>query len=207
MSPSPSVLVVDVETSALDEQRGSILQIGAVWLIGGPEDPDLHEFEIDCRARDSALIEDKALEVNGCTLARCHNPSLPDECQSLALFADWIVQCVGPGTKVILAGLNPAFDLRWLTACQQRAQFPIRLPFPHRTIDLHTLAISYALAAESHIPRRGFYTDEIYALLDLPPEPKPHRALVGARAEAEALRILMGLPNHLAICGLAESVG
>jgi hypothetical protein len=198
MAPHPPILVVDLETTALDEQRGAILQIGAVWLSGGPEDPELEEFSIDCRAHESALIEPKALEVNGCSLARCHNPTLPDEYEALALFAAWIIQCVGASTKVILAGLNPGFDLRWLNAIRLQACYPIDLPFPHRTIDLHTLAISYAIASEKPIPDRGFCTDEIYSLLDLPPEPRPHLAIQGARAEAAALRILLGLPNGMA---------
>jgi DNA polymerase III epsilon subunit-like protein len=195
MSSQPRVLVVDLETTALDERRGSILQIGACWLMSEPEDPELQEFEIDCRAYDGAEIDVEALEVNGCSEARVWNPSLPTESEAIELFLAWLWKCCGVGSTIILAGLNPSFDLRWLNAARKRAGEAGKSPFPHRTIDLHTLAISYAIAAEKEIPAKGFVTDDIYRLLDLPPEPRPHVAIQGARAESEALRILLGLPN------------
>lgn len=197
MSSQPRVLVVDLETTALDEHRGSILQMGACWLMGEPEDEDLQEFEVDCRAYHGALVEVEALEVNGCSSARVWNPSLPTESEAIELFLAWLRNCCGAGATIILAGLNPSFDLRWLNAARKRAGETGKSPFPHRTIDLHTLAISYAIAAEKEIPAKGFVTDDIYRLLDLPPEPRPHVAIQGARAESEALRILLGLPNML----------
>lgn len=197
MANQPSILVVDLETTSLDEHRGSILQIGSCWLMGEPDDEDLQEFEIDCRAYDGALIEAAALEVNGCSEARVWNPTLPTESEAIELFIAWLCKCCGVGSVIILAGLNPSFDLRWLNAARKRAGESGKSPFPHRTIDLHALAVAYAIAAEKEIPAKGFVTDDIYRLLDLPPEPRPHLAIQGARAESEALRILLGLPNML----------
>lgn len=193
---SPCILVVDLETTDLDEGRGSIIQLGAVWLFGGPEDPDKQEFACDCRAWPGAIVDPGALEVNGASEARVWNPALPVEMEALDLFYAWIQSCLseGRGPSVILAGLNPYFDLRWLRAAAARAGRSETI-FPHRTLDLHTLALHHAVVNGKPVPTKGFKTDGIYELLSLPPEPRPHVAIQGARAEAEALRVLFGLAS------------
>lgn len=186
----PLILVVDLETTGTNANRNSIIQFGAVWLSGAEG-----EIEMDCRAFDGAELHPKALEVNGCSEARCLNPALMSEAEALAQFFAWIkLHTDTDDQPFILAGLNPSFDRSFLMQAWLRAGRPIKLfPVPHRTIDLHTLAITYAMACDSVIPSRGLYTDEIYAVLDLPPEPKPHTALTGARREADALHKLMAL--------------
>lgn len=196
-SPAPlRLLVVDVETTGLNARACSILQIGAVWLIGGPEHPACEEFSTDCRAFEGAVIEPKALEVNGCSEGRVSNPVLSTEGEALADFLTWLNLCMGdcPG-QVILAGLNPSHDRAFLNEAHKRAGLPGRIPFPHRTLDLHSLAVSYALTSGAPVPDKGLYTDAIYELLEMPPEPRPHVAIAGARAEAEAFRVLLGLPS------------
>lgn len=193
MEPTtPHILVVDLETTSLNEHRGSILQIGAEWLLGAPEANELQEFSADCHARVDAEIEDKALEVNGCSLDRVFDTRLPLEGGAIQALVRFVEECVGIGSPVILAGLNPSFDLRWLRAAYRRAGFST-FPFQHRTLDLHSLALDFAIKNGRDIPERGFYTDEIYNLIGLPPEPRPHVAIQGARAEAAALRLLLGL--------------
>lgn len=183
----PRILVVDLETAGLDARKHSILQIGAVWLTGGEG-----EFSMDCRRAEGTLIDTRALEVNGITPERADDPALPDEGTAVQRFLAWL----GP-LPCLLAGLNPSFDRAFLQEAQYRKTFPAQTVrrFPHRVLDLHSLAVTYALAKGDPVPSRGYYTDEIYAVLDLPPEPRPHQALTGARREAEALRILMGLPE------------
>lgn len=195
MNTPVRILVLDLETSGLNANACSILQIGAVWLLGGPDYEDCQEYSGDCRAFIGAVIEPKALEVNGMSEARVHNPILPTEAEALADFFTWLNLCVGDG-PIIMAGLNPSFDRAFINAASFRAGLG-RTRFPHRSIDLHTLAVAHALAAGKPIPAKGFYTDEIYELLALPPEPRPHVAIAGARAEAEALRVLLGLPSLL----------
>ena len=188
---TPKILVVDLETTGLESTKHSIVEFGAVWLTG-----EEGEFHMDCRIWRGAHLDPRALGVNGLSPDRCQNPALPDESDAILEFLQWL----GP-QPVMLAGLNPSFDRNFLHAAMRRASNGAMVAsgdlFPHRTLDLHTLAVSYAIAKGDPIPSRGFYTDEIYAILDLPPEPKPHRALVGARREAEALRILLGLPEFM----------
>lgn len=185
----PKIIVVDLETTTLDANKGSILQFGAVWLSGGEG-----EFEMDCRMWDGAVIDPKSLEINGLSQERCCNPALPTEGEVIAEFLRWL----GP-QPVMLAGINPSFDRAFLHAAMRRAAGGRNVHktelFPHRQLDLHSLTVSYAIAKGEPVPSRGFYTDEIYAVLDLDPEPKPHVAIVGARKEAEALRILLNLPE------------
>lgn len=200
-SSEPHILVVDLETTSLDAKRGSILQIGAVWLSGAEG-----EIELNCRAWDGAELQAKALECNGCSEARCLNPALMKEGEALAQFFKWIRATGGLESDVafMLAGLNPFFDRgfllqAWVRAGLRKADFPIR----HRLFDLHSLAVEYALKTGEPVPSRGFYTDEIYALLDMPEEPKPHTALTGARMEADAIHKLLDFRYSLTAKGAA----
>ena len=202
-SSEPLILVVDLETTSLDSKRGSILQIGAVWLMGTEG-----EITFDCRMWEGAEIQPKALERNGCTEARCMNPALMTESEALVQFFKWIKATSSSDGEVsfMLAGLNPFFDRgfllqAWVRAGMSKATFPIR----HRLLDLHSMAVEHALKIGEPVPSRGFYTDEIYALLDMPPEPKPHTALTGARMEADAIHQLLDFrcsltPKGRALC-------
>ncbi len=186
----PFILVVDLETTDLNAKTGSIIQFGAVWLSGGEG-----EVEMDCRIWDGAHIDPESLQKNGCSDSRCRNPSLMKEGEALIQFFQWIFLTTGGWDQpFMLAGLNPSFDRAFLMQAWIRAGRSIKsFPIKHRTIDLHTLAVCYAMAADSIIPSRGLYTDEIYAVLDMPPEPKPHTAITGARMEADALHKLLAL--------------
>lgn len=184
-SAQPRILVVDLETTGLHSQSHSILQIGAVWLTGG-----VGEFSMDCRMWPGAKWTEGAYQVNGITQERAEDPSLPTEGEAVLAFYEWIG--IEP---IMLAGLNPSFDRGFVHEALRRAGLKGVSPFPHRVVDLHTLTISYALVKDDLIPSRGLHTDEIYAVLGLPPEKRPHQALEGARREAEALRMLLGMPE------------
>lgn len=182
----PRILVVDLETSSLDARRGSILEIGAVWLLGGEG-----EFHMQCQTwGPEAELDPESLRVNGCSPERCANPVLPTEGEALDEFRLW----VGP-EPVMLAGLNPAHDRAFLHEALRRRAGRFIKWLPHRHLDLHTLVVSYAIAQGLPVPSRGYYTDEIYATLDLEPEPRPHSAIVGALREAEAFRMLLSIPE------------
>jgi DNA polymerase III epsilon subunit-like protein len=188
----PPILVVDVETTGLDTKRCGLVEIGAVWLTGQREN---EEFDRKCRPWEGAVIEPGALEVNGCDWVL--DPTVAPESVAIDAFLDWVGE--GP---VLMAGMNPRFDLEFLRAAFNRSWAEARMksvkpefPFPHRTIDLHTLAVTYAIANEASFTGKGLNTDHIMELLGLPVEPRPHRAIQGARCAAEALRILFGIPS------------
>lgn len=190
----PRILVVDVETTGLDERICAIIEIGAQWLTTARAG---EEFSVRCRPFEGAYIDPEAMAINGADWM--DDPTVASEAAAIDAFLDW----AGEG-DIILAGMNPRYDLEMLRAAHHRAVTGLPpmahppFPFPHRTVDLHTLAVTWAMAAGEVVPERGLHTDLILTLLGLPEEPKPHRALNGARAEAEALRVLMGIPNTLA---------
>lgn len=187
---NPRILVVDLETTGLSADDCSILEIGAVWLCGGLEGHD--EFSTGCRMWDGARVEPRALEINGCSESRCTNSSLQTESEAVDSFFTWLLcSMMNDVTPVMLAGLNPSFDRAFLRAAWRRAVSRCEFPFKHRVLDLHSLAVLHAFTRGEIVPSRGFYTDEIYALLGMEPEPRPHKAIVGARYEAHALRLLM----------------
>lgn len=187
----PRILVVEVETTSLNAETGSILEIGATWLLGdGGED---QHFFIRCRPWEGSYWDEESERVHGITLAEANDPSRPTEDEAVREFVAWIGQL-----PVMMAGLNPSHDRAFIHAALRRSPETLSTVkiFPHRCIDLHTLAISYAVASAAPLPTRGLYTDEIYELLGMEPEPKPHRANSGALWEAIALRMLMGIPEH-----------
>lgn len=175
-----SLIVIDVETTGLDPARHGIVEIGAVRMADGAE------FHRSCHVSPIVEVDPDALRVNGCTPERCRDRNLPSEMQAVRDLIGW----VGPG-PAILAGMNPRYDLEMLRAVAARG-VDARLPFSHRTLDMHTLAVRFAIGAGRAVPPSGFKTDAIYELLGLPPEPRPHLALTGARMEAEALILLLG---------------
>ena len=56
------MIVVDVETSGLDDEKNSLLSIGAVDFYN-PK----NQFYGECRVREGAEVNPEALEVNGFT--------------------------------------------------------------------------------------------------------------------------------------------
>lgn len=181
----PPILVVDVETTGTNPQRHSIIELGAVWLTG-QEHPE--EFEMECSMWEGAEYNPEVEAINGRTDASCINPILLTESELIREFVEFLDK----DFDFILAGMNPSFDRRFLLAAAERAGLG-RLPIPHRTLDLHSLALADAIVSKSRVPKRGLYTDRIYEHLRLEAEPKPHRALTGARKEAEAFETLLDL--------------
>lgn len=172
--------VVDVETTSLDEQRGSLVSIGAVHPLTGAS------FYGQCRVRPDALIESDAMAVNMADWLE--DPRLPTEGELVEKFARWAEL---RGVRLI-GGKNPTFDVRWLFAAHKRAGSPNKLSFTHRTLDLHSLALAWALVYRPvALTAEGFKTDDVYRLLGLPEEPRPHNALTGARMETEAFKVIL----------------
>ncbi|WP_157210803.1 exonuclease domain-containing protein [Verrucomicrobium spinosum] len=187
MPVEPRILVGDIETTGLDERRHSILKIGLTWMTGG-----VGQFSIQCRMWEGAEWDARAAEVHGISFKEANDPALPTEHDAVSNAFDWIGQ-----EKFIFAGLNPHMDRRFLNYARIRPGFQrgVLPDIGHRMIDLHSLAVPFALASGAAVPPRGFNTDEIYSLLGMPPEPRPHDAITGALMEAEAFRILFGWPT------------
>ncbi len=167
------MLTVDVETCGLDPQRNSIVSIGAVDLSTGDE------FYVENRIGPDVIVEEAAMAVNGFTEAQIRDPNKPDAGRAAEAFYRW-AYAVSPNDLLLGGQQVGSFDIPFLKA----AAYPLGLRwlFGYKSVDLHSVA--YALW------HRSMSLDSILRELGLEPEPKPHNALVGARLEAQALRLI-----------------
>ena len=181
----PRILVVDVETTGTIPEKHSIIELGAIAL----DNRDI-QFSSRCRMWLGAEYTEGAAKVHGRSRRSCSDSYLLSESAMIERFVKWLGGAgLGP---VIIAGMNPRFDRDFICAALFRAGKPEHISlFPFRTFDMHTLAVAYAMREGIPIPNRGFYTDEIYEMLGMDPEPKPHSAMTGALMEAEAFRKLL----------------
>lgn len=171
--------VIDIETTGLDPLRHGIVEIAAKSSITGAE------FCIQPRIRDEAEIDPIAMEVNGISESAARDEGRVDEEIAIAE----LFRFIGLGERAVLAGMNPNFDLRFITEAAKRAG--LKNPFSHRILDLHSLAVVYAFHRDLDVPQTGFRTDQIYEMLGMPPEPRPHQALTGVRMEFDAFHLML----------------
>ncbi len=173
------MLVVDIEGSGVDPHKNSLLSIGAVEF----ERPE-NQFYGECRVWDGAHIEPKALEVNGFTETEARDSIKQTDRELLLKFISWADTC----DEKTLSGQNPSFDRDFMQITA--ARYHLNWVFAHRTIDLHSIAFFHAVTHRIMVPRKNnhsdFNLDKILVYAGLPPEPKPHNGLTGARLEAEA---------------------
>jgi DNA polymerase III epsilon subunit-like protein len=130
-------------------------------------------------------VTSAALGVNGFTRENIYSTVKMTEAELINKFFAWM------GEKGIIIGMNPYFDYLFIKHAALRAGYTDKkIPIRHRTHDLHTLAEAYATKFNIDIPETGFYTDAIYKMVGMAPEPKPHNALTGARMEDKAFHKL-----------------
>lgn len=182
------MLVVDVETTGTNPEKHSILAIGALEF----ENPT-NQFYDECHAWDGAHIEEAALEINGFSMEEIHDRSRKSEAEIVTAFVAWAVA----QRSWNFIGQNPSFDLAFIQSACHRAH--IDYPFPHRSLDTHTLAymhmvhrgITPPFRADKH--RSDLNLDAVLRYVGIPEEPRPHNALTGALCHAEiASRLLHG---------------
>lgn len=178
------MIIVDIETTGVDPLKNSIVSIGAVDFEKGDE------FYIECCAIPDREIDEYALKINGFTKEQCLDTSKPSAEEAYKKFLWWTTD----DRLVMLAGQQVgSFDAKFLQHMHERCGLG-KWPFGHRTLDLHSVA--YAKFGES------LSLDGILQKLGLPPEPKPHNALTGARVEYAAFKKLLGAqesPNQIYI--------
>lgn len=180
------MLIVDVETTGIDSQKHSIASVGALDF----RDPQRHFYE-ECRIWEGAEVTAQALKINGFSAEELHSPEKKALEEIVKEFLAWSVSVKGK----TIAGENPSFDLDFLRASAMR--YGISWPFGYRTIDLHSLCYSHYLKRGLAPPikegRSDLNLDKILDYVQLPPEPQPHNALMGAKLEAEAFcRLIYG---------------
>lgn len=167
-------IVVDCETGGLDPAQNPLLEIGAVDL------ETLETFRIGMIPwNDAQTCTKEALEINGIDYTKWVSFKSGNYTPQHAMyeFNHWL-----EGRELLLAGHNPSFDLKFLNWNFVMAD--LKNPFGYRTIDLHSVA--YAWCESKNISHGKLTSDEIYKLLGIPEEPRPHKALIGAVWEAMA---------------------
>jgi len=167
------MIVVDVETGGLNPEINPILSVGAVDF-----DNPQNQFYGEMKPYRGMICNIKAMQVNGINLREWN--SKPSMEEVMKKFNEWVNRI----RDKTLAGMNPAFDRDFCNVNFER--IGLRCVFNHRTIDLHSVA--YASFKKRDLPFEAgkLYTDQIYKILGMPDEPKPHNALTGAKMEAEA---------------------
>lgn len=174
------ILVIDLETTGLDECRNGVIEIGACWLSG---DTDQHFYE-RCRP-----MPDREIDYHALRISETWPHELEGRPWEVTAYGH-LLQFIGQERGIIMAGMNVGkFDFKFLEDLADRSGLPF--PFSHRTLDMHSLAVPLAIQLGQDITR--LTTDTIYQMLEMLPELRPHRANTGALMERQAIRKLLGL--------------
>jgi DNA polymerase III epsilon subunit-like protein len=180
------MIVLDIETTGHNPRRHSIIEVGAIDF-----DCPANYFNESCQIWNGAEIDFKALEVNGLTLNEIQDKTILTQKELIARFMIWTDQIADK----TIAGQNVDFDIDFLN--ESSARCGLKFSLGKRKVDQHSLVYAHFLKRNIRPPLKDGYSDLnsdfIMDYAGLPPEPKPHRAINGAKFEAEALsRLLFG---------------
>ena len=183
---SEFMIVLDIETTGLDPGRHSIIEVGALDF-----DCPGNYFNERCQIWDGAEIDSKALEINGLTLNEIKDQTILTQKELISNFMIWADQIADK----TIAGQNVDFDIYFLNESSKRCG--LNLSLGKRKVDQHSIVYAHFIKRNIRPPLKDGFSnlnsDLIMNYVGLPSEPKPHRALTGARFEAEALsRLLFG---------------
>jgi len=185
------MIIIDIETTGLDERTHAILSVGAIDFL----DPKRMFYE-ECRAWDGAEVHPQALEVNGFTMAQVFDPKKQSVQELLKKFLDWAQGC----EERTIAGENVAFDRDFLKVNMERLGLPWF--FGHRVVDLHSISFARLKGLGVFVPHKNAVSalnmNKTLNYVGLADEPSPHHALMGAKLEAEAFSRLIHGKNLLA---------
>jgi DNA polymerase III epsilon subunit-like protein len=182
------MIVLDIETTGLDPRRHSIVEVGAIDF-----DCPTNYFNERCQIWNGAEIDFEALEINGFTLNEIHDQTILTQKELISRFITWTSQI----EDKTIAGQNVDFDINFLNESAGRCCLNFSLGT--RKVDQHSFVYAHFLKRNIRPPLKDGYSDLnsdfIMDYVGLPSEPKPHRAINGAKFEAEALsRLLFGRP-------------
>lgn len=180
------MIVLDIETTGTDPRRYSIIEVGAIDF-----DCPGNYFNERCSIWDGAEIDFKALDINGLTLEEIQDKAISTQKELLSGFMSWIEKI----EDKTIAGQNVDFDINFINESFARCR--LNLSLGKRKVDQHSIVYAHFLKRNIKPPLKDGFSnlnsDLIMNYVGLPPEPKPHRAINGARYEAEALsRLIYG---------------
>jgi DNA polymerase III epsilon subunit-like protein len=180
------MIVLDIETTGIDPRRHSIVEVGAIDF-----DSPGNYFNERCQIWDGAEIDFKALEINGLTLNEIQDQTIFTQKELISGFMIWTDNI----EDKTIAGQNVDFDISFLN--ESSARCGLNLTLGKRKVDQHSIVYAHLLKRNIKPPIKDRFSDLnsdlIMNYVGLPSEPKPHRAINGARFEAEALsRLIYG---------------
>lgn len=184
------MIVVDIETSGLDFNRCGIWQIGAIELEN-PENVFFEEARID--DEDEIVNEGKrsVFEVTGRNEKELRAVDKKSQKELIERFFKWV-------DKVELKTFicqNPHFDASFIEI--KARKYGLKIPFYHRTFDLHTLAaLKYFQIENKFLIKEGksdMGLTNILLFCGLKDERKIHNALEDCKLTAECFsRLIYG---------------
>ncbi|MFH1454944.1 MAG: hypothetical protein ABIF22_01345 [bacterium] len=178
------MIIVDVEASGTNENKNSILSIGA-YDFDNPK----NQFYEECKIWKGAHMNDDALAVNGFTEEQAQDSKKQSDTELVKNFIKWALTC----KEHTFAGQNPSFDRDFIHSSALRAH--LDWPFAFRTIDQHSLCFMHMIKKGITPPvvnnRTDLNSDKIMKYVGIPVEPHPHNALNGAKAAGEAISRLL----------------
>ncbi len=197
------MIILDIETTGQNPLTHAVVSMGALDF----ENPK-NQFYSECRIEYATAVDPIALQINGFTEQQINDPTKKSAGELVQAFLKW----AGTIEDQTIGGHNVYFDVAFLNKVFERyglAQlFPERANVPYaffgikqalgaKIVDLHSLTFATLLQKKIKPPLKNnlsaLRTDEIFTLLGLPPEPKPHHGLMGAKMEAEAFsRVING---------------
>lgn len=178
------MIIVDVETTGVDEIKHAILSVGALDF----DNPD-NQFYEECRAFEGAHIDDDGLAVNGFSREQANDSAKQSDEDLIRHFIVWAKNI----KEQTLAGQNPSFDRDFLHRAADR--YHLEWPFAFRTVDQHSVCYADMIRRGVPLPvihnHTALNSDKIMQYVGIPEEPHPHNALNGAKVAAEALSRLL----------------
>jgi len=180
------MIVLDIETTGTDPRRHSIVEVGAIDY-----DHPEYCFNERCQIWEGAEIDFKSLEINGLTLKEIQDRTIYTQKELISEFMTWTDRI----EDKTIAGQNVDFDINFLNKSSTRCG--LNLSLGKRKVDQHSIVYAHFLKRNIRPPLKDGFSDLnsdlIMNYVGLPPEPKPHRAINGARFEAEAMsRLIYG---------------
>jgi DNA polymerase III epsilon subunit-like protein len=173
------MIVLDIESSGTNPWKNSVLSIGAIDF-----DNPAETFYEECRIWDEAHINEESLKINGFTLESIKRKDKREEREIVTEFFKWALK----RKDHTIAGHNPFFDIFFIQMAAERGR--LDFPLAHRIVDLHSVCYFHMIRRAIEPPiknkRTDLNSDTVMEYVGIPREPKPHKALNGAKWEAEA---------------------
>jgi len=185
----PTILVLDTETGGVDSARDSLLALGAVvWRDG----EILDELALNL-LHEPYVVTARALEINGIDLV-AHSRTAEPPAMALdrfnAFLAKHFQDQLNQRAKLVLAGHNIGFDVRFLRQFYLGADAEFDEIFDRHTID--TASLLHYLALAGLVPDDLVGSDRAFRYFNVSFDPEErHTALGDARATARLLTELV----------------